>query len=88
LGNEPELREKAKRVINWEKQHWIPYPWRTDRTPYKVLIAEVLLKRTTRQAVAREFLRFMARFPDIEPLYRAPMEEVEEALRHLGLKAL
>jgi A/G-specific adenine glycosylase len=85
LGNEPELREKAKRVINWEKQHWIPYPWRTDRTPYKVLIAEVLLKRTTRQAVAREFLRFMARIPDIEPLYRAPMEEVEEALRHLGL---
>jgi len=85
LGNEPELREKAKRVINWEKQHWIPYPWRTDRTPYKVLIAEVLLKRTTRQAVAREFLRFMARFPDIEPLYRAPMEEVEETLRHLGL---
>ena len=77
--------EVRGRVIDWEKGHWIPYPWRVDRTPYKVLIAEVLLKRTTRQAVAREFPRFIARFPDIESLYRAPVGEVEEALRHLGL---
>jgi A/G-specific adenine glycosylase len=77
--------EVRRRVIDWEKGHWIPYPWRVNRTPYKVLVAEVLLKRTTRQAVAREFPRFIARFPDIESLYRAPIEEVEEVLRHLGL---
>jgi A/G-specific adenine glycosylase len=77
--------EVRRRVIDWEKGHWIPYPWRVNRTPYKVLVAEVLLKRTTRQAVAREFPRFIARFPDIESLYRAPIEEVEEMLRHLGL---
>ena len=77
--------EVRRRVINWERQHWAPYPWRTDRTPYKVLVAEVLLKRTTRQAVAREFPRFIARFPGVEAIYKAPVEEVEEALRHLGL---
>jgi A/G-specific adenine glycosylase len=77
--------EVRRRVIDWEKGHWIPYPWRVNRTPYKVLVAEVLLKRTTRQAVAREFPRFIARFPDIESLYRAPIEEIEEMLRHLGL---
>jgi A/G-specific adenine glycosylase len=77
--------EVRRRVIDWEKRHWIPYPWRVNRTPYKVLVAEVLLKRTTRQAVAREFPKFIARFPDIETLYRAPIEEIEEMLRHLGL---
>ncbi|WP_428287350.1 A/G-specific adenine glycosylase [Infirmifilum sp.] len=56
-----------------------------DRTPYKVLIAELLLKRTTRQAVAREFPRFIERFPDFYAIHRAPIGEVEEALRHLGL---
>ncbi|QOJ78871.1 A/G-specific adenine glycosylase [Infirmifilum lucidum] len=79
------LEDIGRIVIEWEKAHWIPYPWRVNRTPYRVLVAEVLLKRTTRQAVAREFPKFIAKFPDIHALYRAPIEEVEEALLHLGL---
>lgn len=79
------IGELRKRVIKWEKENWMPYPWRVDRTPYKVLIAELLLKRTTRQAVAREFPKFIQRFPDFNSIYNAPMEEVEEAFKHLGL---
>jgi hypothetical protein len=44
------LRVLVDAVIKWEKEHWVPYPWRVDRTPYKVLVAEVLLQRTTRKA--------------------------------------
>jgi len=77
--------EIRKRVIEWEKKNWVPYPWRMGRTPYKVLIAELLLKRTTRQAVAREFPKFIQRFPDLYTVYSAPVEEVEEAFKHLGL---
>ena len=80
-----EVEEIRERVIGWEKDHWTPYPWRVDRTPYKVMVAEVLLKRTTRQAVAREFPRFITRFPDFYSIYRADIGEVEEYLRHLGL---
>lgn len=74
-----------KRVVEWEKENWVPYPWRVDRTPYKVLIAELLLKRTTRQAVAREFPKFIKKFPDFNSIYNTPMREVEEAFKHLGL---
>ncbi len=80
-----ELERFRRAVIEWERGHWIPYPWRVNRTPYKVLVAEVLLKRTTRQAVAREFPRFIARFPDIYAVYQAPVEEIERALLPLGL---
>jgi len=79
------INEIRRRVIEWEKEHWVPYPWRVDRTPYKVLIAELLLKRTTRQAVSREFPKFIQRFPDFNAIFNAPMGEVEEAFRHLGL---
>ncbi|RLE90446.1 MAG: A/G-specific adenine glycosylase [Thermoprotei archaeon] len=79
------INEVRKRVIEWEKKNWTPYPWRVDRTPYKVLIAELLLKRTTRQAVAREYPKFIQKFPDFNAIYSAPMEEVEEAFKHLGL---
>ena len=74
-----------RKVVKWEKENWTPYPWRVNRIPYKVLIAELLLKRTTRQAVAREFPKFIQKFPDFNAIYAAPMEEVEEAFKHLGL---
>jgi len=85
MTSERLVEEIRSRVIEWEKRNWVPYPWRVDRTPYKVLVAEFLLKRTTRQAVLREFPKFIEKFPDIYAIYNAPVEEVEEALRHLGL---
>jgi len=79
------IEELRERVIKWEKENWVPYPWRVDRTPYKVLTAELLLKRTTRQAVAREFLKFIGKFHDLSVIYNTPIKEVEEAFRPLGL---
>ena len=79
------IESLRRRVIDWEKKHWNPYPWRVERTPYKVLIAEILLKRTTRQAVSREFPKFIEKFPEPQKLHNASLEEIAEALRHLGL---
>jgi len=79
------ISEIQKKVIEWEKKNWVPYPWRVNRTPYKVLIAELLLKRTTRQAVSREFPKFIKRFPDLQSIYNATFEEVKEAFKNLGL---
>ncbi len=79
------IKELQERVIKWEKEHWVTYPWRIHRTPYRVLIAEFLLKRTTRRAVAREFPKFIQRFPDIESIYGASIRELEELLKPLGL---
>lgn len=85
LTKEVLIREIRERVIKWEKEHWVPYPWRIERTQYRVLIAEFLLKRTTRQAVLREFPKFIREFPDFNVIYNAPMDKLEEALRPLGL---
>jgi A/G-specific adenine glycosylase len=79
------MDELRKRVIEWERRNWMPYPWRVNRTPYNVLVAEILLKRTTRQAVAREDPEFIRKFLDIYAIHRASVEEVASALKHLGL---
>ncbi|NAZ24553.1 MAG: A/G-specific adenine glycosylase [Thermofilum sp.] len=79
------VEELRRRVIDWEKKHWNPYPWRIERTPYKVLIAEILLKRTTRQAVLREYPKFIVKFPSPQELNNAPTEKIAEELKHLGL---
>ncbi len=85
LTPEELVKEFQKRLIEWGKEHYEPWPWRVDRTPYRVLIAELLLKRTTRQAAGREYPNFIKRFPNMESIYHASLEEVREAFRPLGL---
>ena len=72
-------------VMGWEEGHWVPCPWRVDRIPYKVLIAEVLLRRTTGKAVSGVYRGFLAEFPDTGFVYKADPEELESALRPIGL---
>jgi len=79
------VAEFQRRAIEWGREHYESWPWRSNRTPYRVLIAEFLLKRTTRRAVGRVYPEFIERFPDTKSLYRASLEEVVEALRPLGL---
>ena len=72
--------------MSWARGHARHFPWREPGVSvYKILVAEVLLKRTTAAAAARVFPSFIARFPDPESLRRAPTGEVEEALRPVGL---
>ena len=52
---------------------------------YEVLVAEVLLKRTTARAAARVFPTFICQFPDIECVRQALLEQLEAALQPVGL---
>ena len=50
-----------------------------------MLIAEVLLKRTTAKAAARTYLPFIARFPDLASISEAAVEDVKQVLLPVGL---
>jgi len=68
----------------WFKENQRPFPWREERTPYKVWISEVMLQQTRASVVVSYFLRWMARFPDVRALARATVEEVIKAWEGLG----
>lgn len=79
------LQEIRRRVIEWERKVWRPFPWRLGPTPYKAMVAQFLLRRTTRTAVARRYPGFLAKYPDVFALAEAPVEEIEHELRELGM---
>jgi A/G-specific adenine glycosylase len=66
-------------------------PWRSEPgeapDPYKVWLSEIMLQQTTVAAVIPYFERFIARFPTIDILAAAPLEEVMEAWAGLGYYA-
>ena len=75
-----------RRLLSWFKRNGRSFPWRDpERTPYEVVVAEILLQRTTAAGVARTYAGFLERYPSWEALAQAPREGLENALRPLGL---
>ncbi len=66
----------AEALIRWYDQVKRPLPWRENVDPYRVLVSEVMLQQTTVAAVVPKYERWMRRFPTVEALARAPIEEV------------
>lgn len=55
-------------------------------TPFQVLVAAVLLNRTKREQVDAVWPGLLARWPDVDALAGADVDELAGALRSLGLQ--
>ena len=75
-----------RRLLCWFARNGRSFPWReAGREPYEVVVAEILLQRTTAAAVAGAYIGFLQRYPSWTALAQSPLEELENALRPLGL---
>lgn len=67
----------SKNVLTWYDRHGRhSLPWQQDQTPYRVWISEIMLQQTQVNTVIPYFERFILRFPSIETLAEAPLDDV------------
>jgi A/G-specific adenine glycosylase len=66
----------ARALLAWYDRHRRDLPWRADRHPYPVWLSEVMLQQTRVDVVAPYYRRFLARFPTVEALAAAEIDEV------------
>ncbi len=59
-------------------------PWRSDPSPYRVWISEIMLQQTQVVSAIPYFTRFIARFPDVQTLAATPLQDVLKAWEGLG----
>ena len=59
--------------------------WHSSTEPYERLVAELLLRRTTRVAAERVFTTFVRQYSSWEALASADQAEIAEAVKQLGL---
>lgn len=81
------VQQVRNRLLDWFRHHRRTMPWRENPTPYYVWLAEVMLQQTQVATVIPYFERFVARFPTIEALASAPIEEVLRYWEGLGYYA-
>ena len=62
-------------------------PWQVERSPYRVWISEIMLQQTQVATVIPYYERFMQRFPDLETLAAASLDEVLHHWSGLGYYA-
>ena len=75
----------AARVVAWQRTHGRHgLPWQGTRDPYRVWLSEVMLQQTQVATVLGYYARFVARFPDVQALATADLDEVLALWSGLG----
>ncbi|MDT0497153.1 A/G-specific adenine glycosylase [Algiphilus sp. W345] len=78
----------AARLLRWHAQHGRhDLPWLSPRSAYRVWLSEVMLQQTQVGTVTPYFHRFVERFPDVEYLAAAPIDDVLALWSGLGYYA-
>lgn len=69
----------------WQVKHGRhDLPWQGTRDPYLIWISEIMLQQTQVSTVIPYYRRFIARFPDVARLARAPLDDVLKHWSGLG----
>jgi A/G-specific adenine glycosylase len=78
------LARRRDALLAWFARRARDLPWRRDRTPYRVWIAEVMLQQTRAATVAPYYRAWLERFPDVAALAAADEQQVLRAWEGLG----
>lgn len=72
-----EIKNFTKDLISWQRQHGRhDLPWQKNRTAYRVWLSEIMLQQTQVSTVISRYQTFLKRFPNVEALARASVDEV------------
>lgn len=74
----------AADLLRWYDANARVLPWRSDPSPYRTWVSEVMLQQTQVETVVPYFERFMQRFPTLESLAKAEQAEVLQLWEGLG----
>ena len=80
-------RRIQRALLDWFAEAQRPLPWREGYDPYRVWVSEMMLQQTQVETVKPYFARWMARFPAVQALAAAPVEEVLKLWEGLGYYA-
>lgn len=75
---------RSEPLLAWYDAEQRPLPWRDTSDPYRVLVSEVMAQQTQVSRVIPHYQRFLGRFPTVEALSQANLEDVLAEWSGLG----
>ena len=74
----------SRRLLAWYARHQRDLPWRGAGDPYHVWVSEIMLQQTQVETVIPYYRRWLARFPTVQALAEAPLQDVLALWEGLG----
>ena len=71
-------------LLDWYAKNARELPWRSQQSPYRTWVSEIMLQQTQVDTVIPYFTEWMARFPEINTLAEADEQEVLSLWEGLG----
>lgn len=91
VASKQKPKPPSQLILDWYDIHRRVLPWRAPKgrraDPYGVWLSEIMLQQTTVPAVANYYRKFLARWPTVEDLAAAPLDDVLAAWAGLGYYA-
>lgn len=78
------IKKFQQSLKSYYRRHGRDMPWRETRDPYHILVSEMMLQQTQVERVIGYYEKFLAQFPDVAVLARAPLADVLAAWQGLG----
>lgn len=74
-----------KCLLHWSQNNLRDFPWRKKNiSPYKIFVAEMLLKRTTAKAASRVFPKLIKKYFTVRKLAHANKKELSKLIEPIG----
>jgi len=80
-------QEFREALLTWFKKYQRDLPWRGIDDPYQIWVSEVMLQQTQVKKVVDYYERFIERFPNLQQLAAAPLQDVLKVWEGLGYYA-
>ncbi len=85
LADAADLPEKLPQLLlPWFDRHQRKLPWRQTQDPYAIWLSETMLQQTQVVTALPYYHRFLKRFPTVQALAAAPLQEVLKSWSGLG----
>ena len=81
------LDEIRQALLGWFEKNGRSFMWREHPDPFTILMAEILLKKTSASAVNGFLPHFLERYSNMRKLYETPETELIHMLGPLGLSS-
>jgi len=74
-------------LLDWHEENNRQFPWREEnRSAYDILIAEIMLRRTTADQVNKLYEKFLEQYPNPKSLAEGKREKIAKFFKPLGLR--
>lgn len=84
MWDDEKIASFRRTLLAWYDNEKRDLPWRRTKNPYHIWVSEIMLQQTQVVTVIPYYERFLAWFPTVDALARAPEEKLLKAWEGLG----